>query len=229
MKKVRRTTVWSMLLTASLWTISPVGAEGLDRILTEMDRVGQRLKSMAADIEQRKWTDILGEYDEGERGRFLFLREDGQVLLRKEIAEPTVNTLVVREGKVLFYQPSIKQAQEYRLGRHGDKAEFLLLGFGADKEELSQTYEISLLGEEDLDGRHTYKLELKPRSDQVSAFFVRIFLWVDSERWVPVRQQLVEPTRDHILIAFRNITLNPRLSRSNFDVRIPRDVEVIRN
>lgn len=229
MKKLHPTSTGLIFLLACLWTASPARAEGLDRILTEMDRVGQRLTSMEADIEQRKWTDILGEFDRGERGRFLFLKEGGQVLLRKEIAEPTINTLVLKEGTVLFYQPSIKQAQEYRLGRHGDKAEFMLLGFGSDKEELSRTYEITLLGEEDLEGRQTYKLELKPRSDQVAAFFVRIILWVDSERWIPVQQQLVEPTRDYLLIAFRNITLNPRLSRSNFDVRIPRDVEVIRN
>lgn len=205
------------------------GAVSLDAILTRMDEVGQGLRSMKADIVQKKWTDILSEYDEGEEGEFLFLKDGGAVYLRKQITKPTASVLVIRDGNVTFYQPSIKQAQEYALGNHKDKAEFMLLGFGTDKDALRKTYDISYLGEEALDGETTYKVELKPKSGQVAAFFARIVLWVDLERGIPIQQQLEEPTQDHLLIRFSGIELNPKISKSQFDIKLPSDVRVIRN
>lgn len=204
-------------------------AADLDQVLREIDRVGDSLKSMTATIEQKKWTDILDEYDSGERGTFSFLREGDDVLLRKEISSPSSNVLVIRDGKVVFYQPMIKQAQEYSLGKSGDKAEFLLLGFGSDREALSKTYEIEYLGEEQLEGRTTHKLLMKPRSGQVAAFFVEIMLWIDDERWIPIQQRLTEPTQDHLLIRFSDLRLNPGLKKSDFDLKLPKGVRVIRN
>jgi len=201
----------------------------LDEILSHIDQVGKNLKSMEADLVQKKWTDILSEYDSGEKGTFLFLKDGDKVMLRKEITEPTVNSLVIRDGTVTFYQPSLKQAQQYQLGKNGDKAEFLLLGFGTDQSALKSTYDISLLGEESVEGRKAYKLELKPKSDRVAAFFVRIILWIDAERWIPIQQQLVEPTQDHLLITFSNIQLNPKLSKSRFELKLPKDVKLIKN
>lgn len=214
-------------LCLSFLSTSVASAITLDAILSKMDKVGQNLRSMKADIVQKKWTDILSEYDDGEKGQFLFLKDGDAVYLRKQIEEPTASVLVIKDGKVTFYQPSIKQAQEYELGNHKDKAEFMLLGFGSNKEVLRKTYDITYLGEEPIDGKTTYKLELKPKSDQVAAFFVRIVLWIDAERGIPIQQQLVEPTQDHLLIRFSDIQINPKISKSAFDVKLPKDVRII--
>lgn len=219
----------SLLVLLLTWTPYATAAPSLEQILARMDEAGQRLKGMTATLEQKKWTEILGEYDAGERGTFSFLREGDKVMLRKDIQSPTVNSLVIRDGLVTFYQPSLKQAQEYRLGQHGDKAEFLLLGFGSNREALKEAYAIAYLGEEKLGDLVTHKLELKPKSEKVAAFFTRILLWVDPARWIPVRQLLEEPTGDHLRIDFSEIQINPKLSRSNFDIKLPREVRVIRN
>lgn len=201
--------------------------QGLERVLTQIDKVGAGLESIRAEIHQKKWTDILEEYDEGEKGEFYFLKTEKGVYLRKEIEEPTQNSLVIGESEVVFYQPAIKQAQKYNLGRHGDKAEFLLLGFGTDREALKNTYRIDLQGKEKVGDRNTVKLLLEPKSKEVAAFFTEIVLWVDVELWVPIQQKLVEPTRDHLLIRFDNIEINPDLSKSDFEVKLPKDVRVI--
>lgn len=201
----------------------------LEEILNRMDRAGESLRSMSADIEQRKWTDILQEFDRGQSGRFLFLKERDEVYLRRDIQKPSVDSLVIREGQVTYYQPGIKQAQQYQLGRHRDKAEFLLLGFGSDKDALKEAYDIRLVGREKVDEHDVYRLELAPKSGQVAAYFPLIVLWIDTERWLPIQQQLVEPTQDYLLIRFRGIQLNPRISRSDFDLKLPRDVRIIAN
>ena len=219
----------SLLAVAVASSVFGYGQITLDEILENMDRVGADLQSMRAGLQQKKWTDILEEYDEGESGRFLFLKDKQGVYLRKDIENPTTNFLVIKEGTVLFYQPSIKQAQEYNMGRHKDKAEFLLLGFGSDQAKLAETYDISFKGEEEIGGQKTYRLELKPKSEKVAAFFDRIELWIDGEKWVPIQQKLVEPTQDHLLIRFEDLELNPKLSKGDFNVKLPKDVRVIRN
>ena len=219
----------SLLAIAVASSVFGYGQITLDEILENMDRVGADLQSMRAGLQQKKWTDILEEYDEGESGRFLFLKDKQGVYLRKDIENPTTNFLVIKEGTVLFYQPSIKQAQEYNMGRHKDKAEFLLLGFGSDQAALAETYDISFKGEEEIAGQKTYRLELKPKSEKVAAFFDRIELWIDGKKWVPIQQKLVEPTQDHLLIRFEDLELNPKLSKGDFNVKLPKDVRVIRN
>ncbi|MEE8348757.1 MAG: outer membrane lipoprotein carrier protein LolA [Acidobacteriota bacterium] len=199
----------------------------LEEILTRMDQRGSTLNSMSSTIVQKKWTDILEEFDQGESGRFDFLRDGESIYLRRDIMKPQQNSLVVRDGEVLFYQPKIKQLQRYDLGKSRDRAEFLLLGFGSNKEGLKEAYDIRLGENEMIEGRETYLLELTPKSDQVSAHFSQIVLWVDLELWVPIQQKLVEPTRDYLLIRFGDIDLNPKLTKSRFDLKIADDVVVV--
>ena len=120
----------------------------LETLLDQLEEQGATIKSMAAALEQKKWTDILEEFDEGEFGRFLFLKGKEQVFLRKEIEAPQLSSLVIADGEVVFFQPVIKQAQKFRLGKNKDKAEFLVLGFGTTREALEEAYELKLLGEE---------------------------------------------------------------------------------
>jgi len=202
-------------------------ARSLEQVLSRMDQKGATLRSMSCEIIQKKWTDILEEFDRGESGRFYFLKKNGNVYLRKDITQPQENSLVISEGKVTFYQPRIKQAQRYNLGQNKDKAEFLLLGFGSDKEALKNTYTIRLLGQETVGGSACHILELTPKSEKVSAFFRQIVLWVDDQLGVPVRQKLVEPTRDYLLIDFQRIELNPPIRESLFEMKLPKDVKVV--
>lgn len=199
----------------------------LEEILTKIDQRGATLRSMSASISQRKWTDILEEFDQGESGRFDFLKVAGKIYLRRDIIKPQKNSLVIGDGKISFYQPSIKQLQRYDLGQRRDRVEFLLLGFGSSKEALREVYDIQLGEQEIVEGRETYPLSLNPKSEQVSAHFSQIVLWIDTELWVPIQQKLVEPTRDYLLIRFDDIDLNPMITKSRFDLKIADDVQVV--
>ena len=199
----------------------------LEEILTRIDQRGSTLRSMSSSINQKKWTDILEEFDQGESGRFDFLKDGDKIYLRRDIVKPQRNSLVVRDGEVLFYQPKIKQLQRYDLGQRRDRAEFLLLGFSSNKKALQEAYDIRLGEKEMIEDRETYPLELTPKSEQVSAHFSQIVLWIDVELWVPIQQKLVEPTRDYLLIRFDDIDLNPKITKSRFDLKIADDVQVV--
>ena len=199
----------------------------LQQILDQVELRGQNLESMTAEIRQRKWTDILGEFDEGERGRFLFLRASQSVYLRKDILKPQPNHLVIADGKLLLYQPVIRQAQRHHLGENKNRAEFLLLGFGSSRESLENAYVIELLGQESVESQITYVLKLVPKSDRVSAYFSEIILWFDAELWVPIQQKLIEPTHDYLLVNFEEVKLNPKLSKADFAIDLPKNVQIV--
>jgi len=199
----------------------------LEQVLTQIDQRGAGLRSMSSSISQKRWTDILQEFDQGESGQFLFLKEDDKIYLRKDIAKPQQNTLIIGDGKLSFYQPKIKQLQRYDLGQRGDRAEFLLLGFSSNKKALKEAYQIRLGTKEMVEGREAYPLELTPKSQTLSAYFTQIVLWIDTTLWVPIQQKLVEPTHDYLLIRFENIELNPKIPKSRFDLKVPKDVTVV--
>jgi len=217
------------LLVLKLAVVTLLGAQqvGLEEILERMDQKGNKIESMKAGIQQRKWTEILEEFDEGESGTFLFWRVGDDLYIRKDIDRPQVNHLVIAGGELVFYQPAIKQAQRYNLGTNKDKAEFLLLGFGGDRGALKKAYNVSLLREEPLGSRKAYVLELVPKSENVSAYFSQIQLWVDGESWLPVQQRLIEPTGDFLQVEFSDIEVNPRLSNADFRLKIPKDVRIV--
>lgn len=214
-----------MDLPAAVETVP--AAPGLESVLENMGQRGGNLRSMSARIIQQKWTDILEEFDEEERGEFHFLKENEAIRLRRDITEPGLSTLLINDGEGIFYQPLLKQANRYDLGARKDRAEFLLLGFTSRKEALREAYAIRWLGPEMVGGRETYALELTPRSEKVSAFFSRIVLWVDGRLWVPIQQKLMEPTRDYLLIRFEDVRLNLELPASRFELELPSDVNVI--
>ena len=199
----------------------------LDEILDKMDQRGESLRSMSATIVQRKWTDILEEFDQGERGKLHFLKEKKKIYLRKDITDPVKSTLLINDGKVVVYQPRIEQARRYDLGQRKDRAEFLLLGFISDRDALQEAYSIRLLGKENIDHGEAYALELTPRSTQLSAYFSKIVLWIDWELWVPIQQRLVEPTGDYLLFQFKDVQLNIRMQSSRFELKLPPNVQVL--
>ena len=230
MKSCKRfSLVWLLLLAGVGSPLQAGEAESLtlEQVLTKIDQRGADLRSMSSSITQKRWTDILEEFDQGESGQFLFLKEEAGIYLRKDIAKPQPNTLIIGDGKLSYYQPKIKQLQRYDLGQRRDRAEFLLLGFSSNKEALKEAYQIKLGTMEIVEGREAYPLELTPKSQTVSAYFTQIVLWIDTTLWVPIQQKLVEPTHDYLLIRFEDIDLNPKIPKSRFDLEVPKGVTVV--
>jgi outer membrane lipoprotein-sorting protein len=57
-----------------------------------------------------------------------------------------------------------------------------------DDRKLTETYNATVIGEEEIDGRKTWVLELTAKVDDVA--YASRKLWVDTERFVPLREEL---------------------------------------
>jgi len=199
----------------------------LDQVLAKMDEVGKSFKSMQANMERTKVTVIVNDKAQ-DSGTVYFTRRGQDPRIKLDITKPEEQHMLIDMGKALLYFPKLKQVQEYTLGKNQDKAEFLLIGFGQSNENIKKFYDASVVGEDVIDGQKTTIPELKPKSVQVKAMFSKIRLWIDQQRWIPVQSMLTEGSGDYMVIKFKNIKMNAKIGDSVFDLKMPKDVRVIK-
>jgi len=208
-------------LVLSLLEGSAASADRLDEVLAEMGKAGKRLKTMTAGFRQVDHDYILKDQEES-RGT-LSLAVPGRI--RWEYAPPREKVLVVKDDLVRLYNPTANQVQEFRRGK-GTRSggADLLIGFGSGNEKIRETYDVSL-GEET---ESTVAMSLVPKKPEASVF-TQIELTLDKKTWNPVRSVFHSPNRNRTEIFFENVVLNPNIPSATFELKLPPNVEIIRN
>jgi outer membrane lipoprotein carrier protein len=219
----------AVLLGALLLSVPAVassqasGKARLDQILSEMEKAGKRLKTMTADFVQTDHDFLLKDQEET-RGK-LYLGLPGRI--RWEHQPPREKVLLVKDDLVRVYNPAAHQVHEFRRGKgkEGSGGAELLIGFGSDNEAIARNYDVSLVEETDT----TATLALVPKPSSSASLFTKIELTLDKKTWTPVRSLFHSPNRNRADIQFENVVLNPGLPASTFELKLPADVEIIRN
>ena len=208
----------SPLLFLALLSSSP------DPILERMRIAQADLETLQARIEQVKTYPQLGIDDPVEKG-FLYF-QPGK--MRLEIQEPEIRILVVKDGKYVLYQPRIKQAIFGKLEGQGAKGHFtgLLTGSAESFRELEESYSVSNLGEETIDGRSVHHLAFHAKPG-VPVYCREIELFIDTALFLPVRQKCLETNQSEIIMTLADIERNSPLEKGLFEVEIPDGVERI--
>jgi outer membrane lipoprotein-sorting protein len=202
----------------------------LDQALAKMAEVNKTFRSMEAAVERTNFYPLVSNSNT-EFGKVSYKRSNsGQPMIRFDFTKPAEHTALIAGGKAELYNPKLKQVQEVDLGKNADKAEYLLVGFGQSNEQLKQTYNVTLIGEETVGGQKTSVLELKPKSEKVAAMFSVIRLWIDQKLWLPVQTKATEAssTGDYQIVKFTNLKLNPDIKDSVFKLNLPKDVQVVK-
>lgn len=224
-----KTSVWLAILFAfSPGNVRSEEQQGYETVLEEMSRASEALTTLQADLVQVKSYPQLSLSDPPEKGRLYVQRTDAQTRLRLTILEPEPRSVAVTDGEYVFYQPKINQALVGKLAGHGGRgnAAFLsyLLGDLTDAEE---DFDIRVLGEDVVDGEPTVCLRLSAKSGSKSPY-LQIDLWVHTELWLPIRQELTEVNRSLTRIDLQNISINEDIDERVFEIELPRDVERVR-
>lgn len=203
--------------------------DALESVFAHMEQSSGHFQSFAAGITTSKYTAILDEFDPPERGRFYYARSsEGSALIRWEITDPGERILTIQKDEAILYQPKIKSAQKYKLGKNKDKAEYLALGIGQSPADLKKTFNITYLGKERVDGNACSILELKPKDLKAAAMFSSITIWVKDATGVSTRMKLQEPYDDYLLVDFSDEKLNEKIDASMFRQKLADDVNVLR-
>src|SRR5215813_1716492 len=135
----------------------------LEQVLSKMDDVAKGFQSVQADIERTHVTILVNDKDVAS-GKFYYMRSGKEPRVKLELTKPVAQLALVDKGKLQLYTPNLKQVQEASLGDHKDLLEmFMALGFGQSSQDLKKNFDITLGGEESVDGKKTTALDLKPK------------------------------------------------------------------
>jgi NAD+ synthase (glutamine-hydrolysing)/outer membrane lipoprotein carrier protein len=206
----------------SLLSAAPARADRLDEVLAEMGKAGKRLKTMTADFAQTDHDFILKDQEES-RGK-LYLAVPGRI--RWEYSPPREKVLVVKDDLVRLFNPTANQVHEFRRGKGAKSGGAdLLIGFGSGNERIRESYDVSLIEETD----SAVSIALVPKPDSQASLFTKIELTLDKTTWTPVRSVFHSPNRNRADIRFESVVLNRDLPPATFELKLPPNVEIIRN
>lgn len=213
---------------AFLWLIPVLQAQNkytLDQIFSKMDEVQKTFRSATADVERTHVTVLVNDKDVSS-GKLFYARRGKEPRVKLEIQKPITQFLLIDNGRLQLYTPNLKQVQETSIAGHEDKVElFMALAFGQSSQDLKKNFDVTLGGEEPVDGKNTAVLELKPKN---TALFKSIKMWLDEQKWVGVQIKTTENSGDYMVYKFSNIKLNGNVSDSVFELKMPKDVHVMR-
>ncbi len=186
----------------------------IEFVLSMMDHAAQDFKSLTAAIEHVKYTAVVKDTS-SETGE-IFVRKDAK--MRIDFQSPDPRTILRNGDNLYIYTPKINRVEEYNIGKNRAMADqYLALGFGTRTDNLKKNYQISLVGEEELDGHKAALIELIPHSDEIKKQITKIQMWVDESSWLPVQQKFIEAgTGDYLLSHYTKVMKNLKLGDGKF-------------
>lgn len=203
-------------------------ADPVKEVLAGLDAASGSFQGVKAVIERESLTAILNDVTV-ETGTMWMSREGDDaksVRMRIDFEEPDEKSVAFHGKSAEIYYPKIKTVHVYDLGKHKNLVEsFLLLGFGTGGKALAKDFRISWLGEEEVEGVATAKLELTPKSNKAREKLVKVVLWISRERSYPVRQKFFWPSDDTTTITYTSVELNPELSDGDLALSLPSGVK----
>lgn len=199
----------------------------LGEILSRMNDTAKHLKTVTADLDYTTVTVLVNDRST-ESGRF-YLRNPKNPDILIQFEKPSPKTILFRHNRAEIYYPKMKQIEVYNLERQsGLVQQFLLLGFGTESSALKTSYDVKLIGEEDLDGQSAEVLELIPKQPEVSSQLSKIQLWVSQDSWLPIQQQFEQPGGDYLVARYKDTKVNLNVPSSTFRIEADSDVERVK-
>jgi outer membrane lipoprotein-sorting protein len=192
-----------------------------ESVLQRMDKSAADFRSLTADIEHIKYTDVVKDTS-SETGQ-IFVRRDQKMRIDFTKPDPRV---ILRTGDTLFvYTPKINRVEEYNLGKNRSLVDqYVLLGFGTKSQSMQRSYDIALTGEEEIEQHKTFLLTLTPKSEDVRKQITKIQMWIDSTSWLPVQQKFFEAgSGDYFLSKYSHMMKNLKINDSKFKPDWPKN------
>ena len=204
-------------------------AASLGAVLTQMDSAAAQFHNAEADFKAEMYQKVVNETDT-QTGKIYFRRSGkGDLQMASQFQPPDDKYVTYSDGKIRIYQPKIDQVNEYDSGKNRSEIEsFMLLGFGGRGHDLQQQFDVQLVGNEDVDGVKTAKLELIPKAERVRNMFNKIDIWVDLSRSISLKQQFFEPSGDYRITHYANIKVNSKINDDVFKLHTTSRTKTVR-
>jgi outer membrane lipoprotein-sorting protein len=216
--------ILSVIFAGSIAATSPTQEKPwtTDSVLAIMDKSAQDFHSLTADIEHIKYTDVVKDTST-ETGKLLVRRDEK---MRIEFYQPDRRTILRIGDSLLVFTPKINRVEEYDLGKNREMVDqYVLLGFGTKSENVRKSYDVSVIGETELDNKKTVQIELIPKAEQMRKQIAKIQMWIDESSWLPIQQKFFESgSGDYLIFHYTNVKKNLKIGDNQFKQDWPKGV-----
>lgn len=191
--------------------------ERLDALFERVRQEQRDMRTLEADFVQRKDSEMLVE-PEVARGTFSYRAPDR---VRWEFQAPNPITVVIDDRKMTTWYRDLERADVLSVGRYSDRI-LEYLGASGTLEQLLDYFRVEAAFPED--PAAPYRLSLDPRYPRIAKRIESMQVWIERERFVPVRLRYVEPGGDVTEYRFSEIRVNGEIPPERFELDLPADV-----
>jgi outer membrane lipoprotein-sorting protein len=216
------------VLVFACWTLAipSVRADSLEDVRTRMDRFAKDFKSFAAKMTRTDYQKVLDEKTTMQGVVRMQRTKDGTAAVMEfSGADAQIDFFDGRTGGRYF--PKANTEEIYDIGKKGASLEqIILLGFGASRAELTNSYDIALGGSDTVEGTPVTRIELTPKSKDQKNMVARIELWIPMDKGYPVQEKITEPSKNYTQVTYSDMKV-PAPANSSFKPVVPADVHKI--
>lgn len=230
--------LWIAVSIALVWTLgvplaaSPAGTvppgprdegvepgERLDVLVERIRFENARRHSLEASFVQLKDSALLLEPLRAE-GEFSYEAPDKA---RWEYHLPDPISLVIDGDEMLSWYRDLGLAERYQIGRHSEKV-LDYLGASSSIGALLEYFTVYMHMPEN--ASEPYKLRLVPRYQRIAKRIKELEVWIEAERYLPLRMRYTEADGDITEYRFSEFSINREIPDSRFELDLPADVEI---
>lgn len=215
--------VFSKVCVLVLSTMGVIyAADAIDSVYARIDVAAKNFKGVRADLTHTEHSALVNS-DDTKPGTAKFLRvKPGltRVLLDYKTEALSYDG---KEGKL--YKPKTNTVDVFNAAdKQNAVNQYLALGFGASSEDLKASYDVTYIGEEQVNGQSASHLKLIPKAADTRQRIKQADLWYGSGGTV-VQQKITSPSGDYNLVTYSNLKFGP-LSEKDVELALPKGVVV---
>ena len=203
-------------------------AQMMAPVLAKMEQAGRQLKTLQAGIAQKKVDRTLG-VTENSAGTLLYkAAPEGSERVLLQYTEPFPETVSVIGDKVSIYQPKLNQVfvTSRKAGANKNREiGFLGLSYGDAAQQLRDRYDVTVLGEDLVNGKPATQIALKPKNPNDSIEGLQ--LWIDQSTWLPVKY-FIQEKGAKTTITLSSVKKDVDLPDKRFEIVVPAGAQVIK-
>ena len=197
------------------------GLSGHQRLTALVERVRleqKSLKTVEARFVQQQESAMLVEKEQS-AGVFSYAAPDR---VRWEYVTPNPISVVITGDEMTTWYRDLKRAEKLKIGRYSNQV-FKYLGASGSLDTLLQYFTVKLQipkakGE-------AYRMEMVPKYARIQKRLKTMTLWIDSERFFPVRLKYIEADGDTTEYQFTDLKMNAAIPADRFTLNIPKGVQ----
>ncbi len=203
-------------------------AQMMAPVLAKMEQAGRDLKTLQAGIAQHKVDRTLGVVEDSAGTVLYKAAPQGAERVLLQYTEPFPETVSVVGDKVSIYQPKLNQlfVTSRRAGANKNRSiGFLGLAYSDAAKQLRDRYDITILGDDPVNGKPATQIALKPKdpADGVQG----LLLWIDQTTWLPVKYYIQEKGAK-TTITLSGLKKDVDLPDKRFEISVPAGAQVIK-